>query len=173
MRDGRVLQLGPPRELYERPRTRFVADFVGTNNLVPGTVVETANGTITVDTGLGRLRARPPAGGESLPVGRNAVLAIRPENVAIDVAGAGPTAGDGNRCSGRIQLAAYLGNTLRYDVEAAGGLTLKADVRDAWHHEPLPRGTPVTLGFPPSVTLALPDDDPPRTAGARPDVGPG
>jgi hypothetical protein len=93
--------------------------------------------------------------------------------MSIDVAGAERTVGDGNRCSGRIQLAAYLGNTLRYDVEAAGGLTLKADVRDAWHHEPLPRGTPVTLGFPPSVTLALPDDDPPRTAGARLDVGPG
>ena len=82
-----------PRELYERPRTRFVADFVGTNNLVPGTVVETANGTVTVDTGLGRLRARPPAGGESLPVGHPAVLAIRPENVTIEVAGAGPPAG--------------------------------------------------------------------------------
>jgi spermidine/putrescine ABC transporter ATP-binding subunit len=172
MRDGRVLQLGPPRELYERPRTRFVADFVGTNNLVPGTVVETANGTVTVDTGLGRLRARPPGEGESPPVGRPAVLAIRPENMTIDVAGAGPTSGDGNRCSGRIQLAAYLGNTLRYDVEAAGGLTLKADVRDAWHHEPLPRGTPVTLGFLPSVTLVLPDDDPPRTVGSQPSATP-
>src|SRR6266446_4501489 len=36
MKDGRVLQVGSPKELYERPRTRFVADFVGTNNLVPG-----------------------------------------------------------------------------------------------------------------------------------------
>src|SRR5436853_4860617 len=36
MKDGRVLQVGAPKELYERPRTRFVADFVGTNNLVPG-----------------------------------------------------------------------------------------------------------------------------------------
>jgi ABC-type Fe3+/spermidine/putrescine transport system ATPase subunit len=173
MRDGRVLQLGPPRELYERPRTRFVADFVGTNNLVPGMVVETAGGMVTVDTGLGRLRARPPGGGESPPVGRAAVLAIRPENVTVGPPGAGPPSGDGNRCSGRIAMAAYLGNTLRYDVEVAGGLTLKADIRDAWHHEPLARGTPVTLAFPPSVTLALPDDDLPRTAAARPGVGPG
>src|SRR6266404_1331871 len=42
MKDGRVLQVGKPKELYERPRTRFVADFVGTNNLVPGRVTEWA-----------------------------------------------------------------------------------------------------------------------------------
>jgi spermidine/putrescine ABC transporter ATP-binding subunit len=163
MRDGRVLQLGPPRELYERPRTRFVADFVGTNNLVPGTVVEAAGDAVAVDTGLGRLRARPPKGAESPPVGHAAVLAVRPENVTVRTPGGAAVSADSNRCSGRIVLAAYLGNTLRYDVEAADGLTLKADIRDAWHHEPLARGTPVTLDFPVSVTLALPDD-----AAARP-----
>jgi ABC-type sugar transport system ATPase subunit len=78
------------------------------------------------------------------------VLAIRPENVLV-----GGT--DGNRVTGRVTLVAYLGNTLRYDVEA-GGITLKADIRDPWHHEPLAVGTEVTLAFPPSVTLALPDD---------------
>src|SRR5712692_6178658 len=59
MRDGRVLQVGAPKELYERPRTRFVADFVGTNNLVPGRVSERAGGLLVVDTALGRLRAVP------------------------------------------------------------------------------------------------------------------
>jgi ABC-type Fe3+/spermidine/putrescine transport system ATPase subunit len=168
MRDGGVLQLGPPRDLYERPRTRFVADFVGTNNLVPGTVVAAAGERVTVDTVLGRLQGRPPRGGDGLAPGRPTVLAIRPENVTIGASGAGAASGDGNRCAGRIALAAYLGNTLRYDVETAGGLTLKADIRDAWHHEPLPRGTPVTLAFPFSVTLALPDDEPARPAGGEP-----
>jgi spermidine/putrescine ABC transporter ATP-binding subunit len=159
MRDGRVLQLGPPRELYERPRTRFVADFVGTNNLVPGLVIEAAGETVVVDTGLGRLWARPPRGAETPQAGRPCVLAIRPENVAVQGPGATLAPGDGNRCAGRIALAAYLGNTLRYDVETTGGPTLKADIRDAWHHEPLARGTPVTLDFLPSVTLALPADE--------------
>ena len=172
MRDGHVLQLGPPRELYERPRTRFVADFVGTNNLVPGTVIEAAGETVTVDTGLGPLQARTPQGGEGLGVGRRSVLAIRPENVTVGPTGATPTSGDGNRCAGRVAMAAYLGNTLRYDVETVGGLTLKADIQDAWHHEPLARGTPVTLAFPTSVTLALPDDEPARAAGARPGAEP-
>jgi iron(III) transport system ATP-binding protein len=149
MREGRVLQLGAPRELYERPATRFVADFVGTNNLIPGIVEGQDGAVLLVDTALGRLRAR--AGG-GVSVGRPCVLAIRPENVAV-----GPGAGDGNRIAGRVGLAAYLGSTLRYDVEA-GGMTLKADVRDAWHHAALPVGTEVTLSFPSSVTLALPGE---------------
>jgi ABC-type Fe3+/spermidine/putrescine transport system ATPase subunit len=138
-----------------------VADFVGTNNLLPGIVLEAAGDGIAVDTALGRIRARLPHGAASLPVGDRCVLAIRPENVTL-AAGAAAVPGDGNRCAGRIALAAYLGNTLRYDVETAGGLTLKADIRDAWHHEVLARGTAVTLGFPASVTLALPAEDTPR-----------
>ena len=81
------------------------------------------------------------------------VLAVRPENVAL-----GATAGDGNRVDGRVSFVSYLGNTLRYDVQTASGLVLKADIRDPWHHEPLPVGRPVTLSFPPSVTLAVSDD---------------
>jgi spermidine/putrescine ABC transporter ATP-binding subunit len=160
MREGRVLQLGPPRELYERPRTRFVADFVGTNNLVPGTVIDAGGETVTADTVLGRLRAWAPVGAGPWPPGRRCVLAIRPENVTI-VTGAAPPGRDGNRCPGRIAVAAYLGDTLRYDVDAAGGLTVKADIRDAWHHEALPRGTAVLLDFAASVTLALPDEPAP------------
>jgi iron(III) transport system ATP-binding protein len=151
MRDGRVLQVGPPRDLYERPRTRFVADFVGTNNLVPGLVESRAAGgrDVVVRTALGPLRAIAREA-----VGTRCVLAVRPENVAL-----GPApAGDGNRVAGRVILVSYLGSTVRYDVETAAGLVLKADVRDAWHHDPLPVGRPVTLAFPSSVTLAVSDD---------------
>jgi iron(III) transport system ATP-binding protein len=152
MRDGHVLQVGRPRELYERPRTRFVADFVGTNNLVPGEVhgVDAhARGDLLVRTALGPLRAIADAA-----VSGRCVLAVRPENVAVGA----PDAGDGNRVAGTVSLVSYLGNTLRYDVETECGLVLKADIRDPWHHEPLPVGRPVTLSFPASVTLALSDD---------------
>ena len=148
MREGRVLQLGLPRDLYERPESRFVADFVGTNNLIPGTVAAAEGPTVVVDTALGRLRARPVGG---VGPGRACVLAVRPENIAV-----GRVEGDGNRVTGRVALASYLGNTLRYDVES-GTATLKADVRDPWQHAPLPVGTAVTLGFAPAATLALPD----------------
>src|SRR6266568_2400901 len=76
MRDGQVLQLAPPKTLYERPANRFVADFVGTNNLVPGEVQERRGDQLVVDTALGRLRAIPNGA-----VAGRCVLAIRPENV--------------------------------------------------------------------------------------------
>ena len=152
MRDGRVLQVGPPRDLYERPRTRFVADFVGTNNLVPGEVESRGaeGGDMVVRTALGPLRAI--ANGA---VSARCVLAVRPENVAL---GAAAATGEGNRVAGRVSLVSYLGSTVRYDVETEAGLVLKADIRDAWHHDPLPVGRPVTLHFPSSVTLAVADD---------------
>ena len=152
MKDGRVLQVGAPKELYERPRTRFVADFVGTNNLVPGRVSERAGAELVVDTAVGRLRAVP-----SGPVSDRCVLAIRPENVAIS-AGAAPNGG--NVVAGRVSFVAYLGSALRYDVEAGQGQVLKADVRDPWHHEPLAIGREVVVSFPASVTLAVAPDSP-------------
>ena len=57
-----------------------------------------------------------------------------------------------------MSFASYLGNTLRYDVETGGGLVLKADIRNPWHHDPMPLGQTVTVSFPASVTLALPED---------------
>jgi iron(III) transport system ATP-binding protein len=156
MKDGRVLQVGVPKELYERPRTRFVADFVGTNNLLPGQVRERRGERVVVETGVGRLEAIPNA---AAGVTDRCVLAIRPENVAIAAAGAGSAgANGGNVISGRVAFTSYLGSTLRYDVETGAGLVLKADIRDPWHHDPMPVGRAVTVSFPASVTLALPEE---------------
>jgi iron(III) transport system ATP-binding protein len=151
MKDGRVLQVGRPKELYERPRTRFVADFVGTNNLLPGRVRGRHGAELVVDTEVGSLRAVSEAA-----VGERCVLAIRPENVAI--AARGEAAAHGNVVRGRVTFVAYLGSALRYDVEAAPGHVLQADIRDPWHHEPLPIGREVAVTFPASVTLAVADD---------------
>ena len=147
MREGRVLQLAPPKELYERPRTRFVADFVGTNNFVAGVCREVTGGAAVVDTPLGVLRGRPAAG---ITPGDRCVLAVRPENIALG-------GGAENGLRGRVVLAAYLGNTLRYDVEVGPAL-LKVDVRDPWHHDVLPAGHPVDLAFPSTAALTLPDE---------------
>jgi len=151
MKDGRVLQVGGPRELYERPRTRFVADFVGTNNLVPGRVQSRAGAELVVETEIGALRAVA-----SGPMGERCVLAIRPENVAVAAGAEGP---GGNVVRGRVSFVSYLGSALRYDVETARGAVLKADIRDPWHHEPLAIGREVAVTFPASVTLAVADDD--------------
>jgi iron(III) transport system ATP-binding protein len=148
MRDGKILQVAAPRTLYERPLTRFVADFVGTNNFISGVCRERSGERSVVETPLGRLSGRPA---ETVDVGARCVLAVRPENLTLG--------GDGeNVVEGRVSLAAYLGNTLRYDVETAAGIVLKVDVRDPWHHDPLPAGHAVRLTCPASAALTLPDE---------------
>src|SRR5206468_4030505 len=102
MRDGRVLQVAAPKELYERPRTRFVVDFVGTNNFIGGVCGGAVGEHVLVETALGPLRGRPT---RAVARGVRCVLAIRPENIAIG--------GDGeNVLDGKVVLASYLGSTL-------------------------------------------------------------
>jgi iron(III) transport system ATP-binding protein len=147
MREGRVQQVATPKALYERPVNRFVADFVGTNNFLEGVVKERAGAHLLVDTALGPLRVDAAAG---VAPGERCVVAVRPENLGLDRA-------DVNTLAGRVRLSAYLGSVLRYDVETDAGLVLKVDVRDPWHHDVLPPGRPVRVGFPPSVALTLRD----------------
>ncbi|MFM9884232.1 MAG: ABC transporter ATP-binding protein [Burkholderiales bacterium] len=148
---GKVLQVGAPVELYERPGLRFVADFLGTNNLLEGTIqsVDTANQRAVADTPIGSIVATAD---QRVRVGGRCVICIRPEN--INVAGTG--ASDINRLNGQITFTAYLGNTIRYDVDLGKGTTFKADIRDPRHHKALPMGTAVSLTFSASSALAIP-----------------
>jgi iron(III) transport system ATP-binding protein len=150
---GKVFQIGPPKALYERPANRFVADFIGINNLVDGTVraIEGPLRTVRVETPVGEISAIYD---ERLRAGDRCVICIRPENAAVD----GESGGERNRLKGKISFAAYLGNTLRYDVDLGNGVTFKADVGDPWHHEQLPLGKPVTLSCLVASTLAIPAD---------------
>jgi ABC-type Fe3+/spermidine/putrescine transport system ATPase subunit len=152
---GKVLQVGPPKELYERPASRFVADFIGINNLLDGTVRPSEAGAerVHVSTKLGEITGlRDPR----LQAGDACVICVRPENAHVAVQPAGET----NVINGQVAFAAYLGNTLRYDVDVGDGAIFKADVRDPWHHQTLDLGAPVTVSFPVSSTLVIPADSP-------------
>src|SRR6185503_18293717 len=138
---------------YERPTTRFVADFIGINNLVEGTVRTVAGpqGSLRAETIFGEILAIHD---ERLRPGDRCVICIRPENLALSTESA-----DGrNHFNGKISFVAYLGNTLRYDVDLGNGVTFKADVSDPWHHEQLRIDTPVTLSCTVGSTLAIPAD---------------
>ena len=148
---GKVLQVGPPKELYERPANRFVADFIGINNLIEGTVqsIDAQHRQLTVKSAFGELSALLD---DRLQVGDRCILCIRPENAAFG----GEAAVGRNLVNGRIAFAAYLGNAVRYDVELAQGVIFKVDIRDPWHHEQLPMGSAVSLSFSISSTVAIP-----------------
>jgi iron(III) transport system ATP-binding protein len=148
---GKVLQVGVPKTLYERPASRFVADFIGTNNMIEGNVraVDAARGRLRADTVLGELLALPD---ERFQPGDRCILCIRPENASVN----SHTEGESNALTGKITFASYLGNTLRYDVEVAAGVTFKVDIKDPWHHHELSMGTSVSVTFPISGTLAIP-----------------
>ena len=148
MRDGRMLQLAPPKTLYERPANRFVADFIGTNNLIAGACREIQSGFIVAESAIGPLRCTPTV---RVGPGDTCVLAVRPENIALGV-------GHENMFEGRVALTSYLGSTLRYEVDVGAGVVLKVDIGDPWHHEVLALGTRVRLTFPASAVLALPDE---------------
>jgi len=150
---ARVFQLGTPKQLYERPENPFVADFIGINNLLPGTVRAPEDELLRVETALGEIRALPNG---RLKPGERCMLCVRPENIALGRK-------EANSAKGRVTFAAYLGHTLRYDVELGRGadgkaVQFKVDIRDPWHHQPLPTGAEVELSFPPSGTIAIPPE---------------
>ncbi|MCC7273750.1 MAG: ABC transporter ATP-binding protein [Alphaproteobacteria bacterium] len=115
MNQGRIEQLATARELYLKPRTRFVADFVGKINFLPVTVDGYA-GPDAHAVGLGT--AFRVADGAGRPRGP-CLLAVRPEQLRLSPAG---TPADGcNALDGRIVDVRYSGNLVRCEVEVAGG----------------------------------------------------
>jgi ABC-type Fe3+/spermidine/putrescine transport system ATPase subunit len=147
---GSACQIGLPKTLYEQPANRFVADFIGVTNLIEGTVTRTdaERSLLSVETALGELTARSS---ERLRPGDACVLSIRPENALLN---ADAPAGF-NRVQGLISFAAYLGNTIRYDVDVGNGVLFKADIRDPWHHQLRAVGSPVGISFDPASTVAV------------------
>ncbi|MEV0184592.1 ABC transporter ATP-binding protein [Streptomyces sp. NPDC050625] len=81
--DGKIRQLAPPEEVYERPATRYVAGFVGTINELEGTVTELhAGGGVSVDTAIGKVGGQVGAGSQYV-VGDQVAVVWRPENVRV------------------------------------------------------------------------------------------
>jgi len=113
MRSGRIEQLGDAASVYERPRTRFVADFMGARNLIRCTVERLAEGEADLRSEGGlRLRAASVAG---YVVGNQALIAVRPENIRIQPPDSRVNAD--NRVSGIVREEIYLGSTTQWAVE--------------------------------------------------------
>ena len=118
---GRVLQVGPPREIYRRPTNRVVANFIGETNFIEGQISSTNGLRATVETALGRFAGmltradKPPAAGTKV------TLSIRPEALRLEET----IVGDLNHVACTVGEAVYLGEVAQYELRA-GSVTLKA-----------------------------------------------
>jgi spermidine/putrescine transport system ATP-binding protein len=132
MHQGRVEQIGTPQDLYDRPASRYVADFVGETNLLQGKVVEGGPGPVLLRAGDQVLRGWSD---KALVPGNAAWFSVRPEAIQILPDGA-PGRGD-NVLEGTVAEAVYVGSLVRVHVRLPG------DRRVIVH---VPAGTPVRLG---------------------------
>ncbi|MFK4108794.1 ABC transporter ATP-binding protein [Streptomyces sp. NPDC002176] len=156
MNAGRVEQLGSPAELYENPRTTFVANFLGTSNLIEAEVDSRSGGDIVLRAGDGKLllpeaRCQAPA-----PTGGKLLVGIRPEKIALTHADDAGSVPEGrNRLTGTIADASFIGVSTQYVIDSpvAGALAVYAqnverDIR-------LVPGAEVVLHWNPAHTFAL------------------
>jgi spermidine/putrescine transport system ATP-binding protein len=156
MHAGQVEQLGTPEELYERPATRFVADFIGTTNLLNGTIE--GEGAVRLTTGE---LARASTAGR--PIGEAVELCLRPEAISLvepDMPGA---------IAATVDQAAYLGTSVSYQVRTAGGLILSVMAPKTGTR--LPVGSEVAVSWPPAEALVLGSGQ--RPGEPAPQGGPG
>jgi ABC-type Fe3+/spermidine/putrescine transport system ATPase subunit len=116
MNAGRIEQLGPPREVYERPATRFVADFIGASTVLEGRALD--GRTVGLPGGL-RLEIQPD---RPFAAGALVQLLIRPERVELPAAGPGAIAA-------RVVAIMYLGDHTEVRLALPGGTPLLAAVR--------------------------------------------
>lgn len=114
MNRGSIAQLGSPEELYRRPSSAFVADFVGLSNRVSGVL----DGSVVTVLG-GALPALPDPGGASSGVDRQVTAYVRPENVVL-----GPTRGGAGAAESVVLTSGFLGAIRRTVVELPDGSTL-------------------------------------------------
>ncbi len=111
MYQGRVLQVDQPDALYERPTTRFVADFIGVTNFLEGRVLSSGDGRVAVDVaGVGHIRANPL---NDVVPGAMVTLAVRPERIRLAEP---PNPDVDNQASGIVDEVIFIGNDTQYFV---------------------------------------------------------
>jgi spermidine/putrescine transport system ATP-binding protein len=157
MNRGRIEQAGTAEDLYERPHTAFVANFLGISNLVDGKVVERGVEMATVETDDGTVRV-PCARMDEAP-GDAVRIGVRPEKVELIPAAHGVPAGR-NALRGTVAVASFLGVSIQYVVTAPGGeeLTVIAPNRDGGQPAGLGVGQEVLLTWDPQHTFVVARD---------------
>jgi putrescine transport system ATP-binding protein len=154
---GRIIQVAPPAEIYEQPRSRWVAEFIGDVNLIEGIVAETSGGETVIAGKHGR-RYRVAAG-TATAAGARVFIALRPEKVRITAALLAPSAplDDPNAGRGRVVDIGYLGGVSIYKVRLDEGTVMKAAIANVARltETPIGPGDEVWLSWPPAAAVVL------------------
>jgi putative spermidine/putrescine transport system ATP-binding protein len=145
MSEGRVEQLGSPFEIYNFPKTAFVASFVGTLNILRGQVADPARGTIVID---GQEIVASRELGDARP-GDPRSVAVRPESVSLSGSAEGR-----NRMDGTVEAVNFLGSIVRIRVRFAEN-AISLDTFNDPNRLPPQRGQRVTVTFPPEAVLPV------------------
>lgn len=152
--NGLIEQVGTATELYERPKTLFVAEFLGDSNVLPGTFIDT--GTRKVLRGDRYELVLPPSA-EALSAGSRGVVTVRPERLTVLAdARTMPTAL--NVLPGRVSQVIYMGGIRRLKIELNSGFTMVAQEQSG-SESALSTGDPAFVTWDPQNSIALPEGD--------------
>jgi spermidine/putrescine transport system ATP-binding protein len=161
MNKGKIEQMGTPEELYDSPKTSFVANFLGQSNLIPGKVSGSDGDNLVVDlfgTKVSVPKSRNSATGDSVLVG------VRPEKFRIALEG---KATHGNVLTGGVVSdVSYIGVSTQYQVEMPWGKEVMVFEQNDDDEEMLRKGAKVVLSWEPIFTFALDGNDS-ATAGSN------
>jgi iron(III) transport system ATP-binding protein len=146
---GHIIQRGAPQDIYRQPKSRFVADFVGSANFVPGTVRSSEGRLTQLDTAHGVMQC---IFAEPIGAGAKALVTARPEDVVLFDGTATSALTEGlNALKGKIVNRVYLGEVVDYIVDL-GDRELRARLRS----DDFEIGQMVTIGIPPRKCVGLP-----------------
>ncbi|MFE4589670.1 ABC transporter ATP-binding protein [Streptomyces laurentii] len=158
MNGGRVEQLGAPADLYENPRTTFVANFLGTSNLIEAEVAETGT-DIVVTAGGGKLKVPGDRSPSAVRSGGKLLVGVRPEKISLAHADDEGTLADGrNRVTGRIVDSSFIGVSTQYVVDSPAGAGLQVYEQNIERDTRLVPGAEVVLHWNPAHTFGLDAD---------------
>lgn len=148
---GSVQQVATPAELYEHPKSRFVADFIGKVNLIDARVLRQIGRKIDCEVkGVGRMELAT-----DMLVGAQVALAVRPEKLKISKSESNAAI----QVSGRVRDVAYYGDTSHVVIDAVDGLSLSVNVQNETRRggAGVERGQQVWVHWAPEDMIVLPE----------------
>jgi spermidine/putrescine transport system ATP-binding protein len=153
MNEGIIEQLGAPREIYEHPSTRFVAGFIGTSNLLAGTVSRLDGGRAVIEVSADERIIVPIRPGITASPGARLELTVRPEKIDLSAA---PPPGDGCVLRGTVTEVVYLGTSTNFAVTTTTGADMVVfQQNSASAGQPAARGDSIWLSWQPEHSYPI------------------